>query len=231
MPLNSLRLQLLGWLLVPLAVLVAVNTWAIYTNATETATVVQDRMLLAAGRASSGVRRITGAAGSIGGGRSDAFRRRGARRGGAGRRFCAARVRPFRAGARADRGRADHARPQGPRQPDLEAGRAPGAAHARAGDRPGVAGPAPRPDAGPAPARPGVAPQAGNAGAARRGLGAAGVDAAGRRDERLRAAAGRAYVGARALHRLCVAPAAHRADGAQHAGELRAEQCRSGGKG
>src|ERR1700704_4217819 len=50
MPLNSLRLQLLGWLLVPLAVLVAVNTWAIYTNATETATVVQDRMLLGAVR-------------------------------------------------------------------------------------------------------------------------------------------------------------------------------------
>src|SRR5882762_5969328 len=50
MPLNSLRLQLLGWLLVPLAVFVAVNTWAIYTNATETATVVQDRMLLGAVR-------------------------------------------------------------------------------------------------------------------------------------------------------------------------------------
>src|SRR6267378_4109076 len=50
MPLNSLRLQLLGWLLVPLAVLVAANTWAIYTNATETATVVQDRMLLGAVR-------------------------------------------------------------------------------------------------------------------------------------------------------------------------------------
>src|SRR5882672_2695209 len=50
MPLNSLRLQLLGWLLVPLAVVVAVNTWAIYTNAIETATVVQDRMLLGAVR-------------------------------------------------------------------------------------------------------------------------------------------------------------------------------------
>src|SRR6266436_3998107 len=50
MPLNSLRLQLLGWLLVPLAVVVAVNTWAIYTNAAETATVVQDRMLLGAVR-------------------------------------------------------------------------------------------------------------------------------------------------------------------------------------
>ena len=48
MPPNSLRLQLLGWLLGPLAVVVAVNTWAIYTNATETATVVQDRMLLGA---------------------------------------------------------------------------------------------------------------------------------------------------------------------------------------
>src|SRR5437588_782192 len=50
MPPNSLRLQLLGWLLGPLAVVVAVNTWAIYTNATETATVVQDRMLLGAVR-------------------------------------------------------------------------------------------------------------------------------------------------------------------------------------
>src|SRR5712664_4457949 len=68
---------------------------------------------------------------------------------------------------------------------------------------------APLPDAGPAPARPGVAPQTGNAGAARRGLGAAGADAAGRRDERLRAAARRAYVGARTLHRLRIAPTAH----------------------
>src|SRR5437588_11479613 len=50
MPPNSLRLQLLGWLLGPLAVVVAVNTWAIYTNATDTATVVQDRMLLGAVR-------------------------------------------------------------------------------------------------------------------------------------------------------------------------------------
>jgi len=50
MPPNSLRLQLLGWLLVPLAVVVAVNTWAIYTNALETATVVQDRRLLGAVR-------------------------------------------------------------------------------------------------------------------------------------------------------------------------------------
>src|SRR3981081_3487732 len=50
MPLNSLRLQLLGWLLVPLAVVGAVHTWAIHTNASETATVVQDRMLLGAVR-------------------------------------------------------------------------------------------------------------------------------------------------------------------------------------
>jgi two-component system sensor histidine kinase TctE len=47
---KSLRLQLLGWLLVPLAPLVALNTWMIYDNATETASVVQDRMLLGAVR-------------------------------------------------------------------------------------------------------------------------------------------------------------------------------------
>src|SRR5437588_9868646 len=50
MPPNSLRLQLLGWLLGPLAVVAAADNWAIYTNATETATVVQDRMLLGAVR-------------------------------------------------------------------------------------------------------------------------------------------------------------------------------------
>ena len=48
--LSSLRLQLLGWLLLPLALLVAVNTWVIYRSATETATLVQDRMLLGAVR-------------------------------------------------------------------------------------------------------------------------------------------------------------------------------------
>jgi two-component system sensor histidine kinase TctE len=48
--LSSLRLQLLGWLLVPLALLVSVNTWVMYGNAAETATVVQDRMLLGAVR-------------------------------------------------------------------------------------------------------------------------------------------------------------------------------------
>jgi two-component system sensor histidine kinase TctE len=48
--LKSLRLQLLGWVLVPLALLVSVNTWIAFRNASETATVVQDRMLLGAVR-------------------------------------------------------------------------------------------------------------------------------------------------------------------------------------
>jgi two-component system sensor histidine kinase TctE len=48
--LKSLRLQLLGWVLVPLGLLVAVNTWMAFRNASETATVVQDRMLLGAVR-------------------------------------------------------------------------------------------------------------------------------------------------------------------------------------
>ena len=48
--LSSLRVQLLGWLLIPLALLVSINTWVMYRNATDTATVVQDRMLLGAVR-------------------------------------------------------------------------------------------------------------------------------------------------------------------------------------
>jgi two-component system, OmpR family, sensor histidine kinase TctE len=47
---KSLRLQLLGWVLVPLGLLVSVNTWISFRNASETATVVQDRMLLGAVR-------------------------------------------------------------------------------------------------------------------------------------------------------------------------------------
>jgi two-component system sensor histidine kinase TctE len=48
--LKSLRLQLLGWVLVPLGLLVSLNTWIAFRNASETATVVQDRMLLGAVR-------------------------------------------------------------------------------------------------------------------------------------------------------------------------------------
>jgi two-component system sensor histidine kinase TctE len=47
---KSLRLQLLGWVLVPLGLLVSLNTWIAFRNASETATVVQDRMLLGAVR-------------------------------------------------------------------------------------------------------------------------------------------------------------------------------------
>jgi two-component system sensor histidine kinase TctE len=47
---NSLRLHLLGWLLVPLGLFVAFNTWIAYRSAADTATVVQDRMLLGAAR-------------------------------------------------------------------------------------------------------------------------------------------------------------------------------------
>jgi two-component system sensor histidine kinase TctE len=45
---KSLRLQLLAWLLVPLPALVAINTWLSYRHAAQTATAVQDRMLLGA---------------------------------------------------------------------------------------------------------------------------------------------------------------------------------------
>src|SRR5260221_10295351 len=48
--LSSLRLQLLAWLLVPLGFLLAVNTWLSFRDASATATAVQDRMLLRAGR-------------------------------------------------------------------------------------------------------------------------------------------------------------------------------------
>jgi two-component system sensor histidine kinase TctE len=48
--LRSLRLQLLAWLLVPLGVLLLVNTWLGFRDASATATAVQDRMLLGAVR-------------------------------------------------------------------------------------------------------------------------------------------------------------------------------------
>lgn len=47
---HSLRTQLLIWLLVPLMLFVAFNTWVAYNNATEMATVVHDRMLLGSAR-------------------------------------------------------------------------------------------------------------------------------------------------------------------------------------
>ncbi len=50
MQFNSLRGQLLAWLLLPLATYVAFNGWVTYKSAIEMATVVQDRMLLGAAR-------------------------------------------------------------------------------------------------------------------------------------------------------------------------------------
>ncbi len=45
MAFNSLRAQLLGWLLVPLALYAVSSAWFTYGNAMETATVIQDRLL------------------------------------------------------------------------------------------------------------------------------------------------------------------------------------------
>jgi len=50
MPARSLRLQLLGWLLIPLAGIVLVNTWVTYRNARTTAGILTDRTLLASAR-------------------------------------------------------------------------------------------------------------------------------------------------------------------------------------
>jgi two-component system sensor histidine kinase TctE len=50
MRLHSLRTQLLMWLLVPLALFVAFNSWVAYNNAIRMATVVHDRMLLGSAR-------------------------------------------------------------------------------------------------------------------------------------------------------------------------------------
>jgi two-component system sensor histidine kinase TctE len=50
MAVRSLRLQLLGWLLIPLAGIVLVNTWIAYNSARVTAGIVTDRTLLASAR-------------------------------------------------------------------------------------------------------------------------------------------------------------------------------------
>ncbi|MDQ6766811.1 MAG: sensor histidine kinase N-terminal domain-containing protein, partial [Candidatus Eremiobacteraeota bacterium] len=47
---NSLRAQLLAWLLGPLALYAVISAWFTYGNARETATVVQDRLLLGSAR-------------------------------------------------------------------------------------------------------------------------------------------------------------------------------------
>jgi two-component system sensor histidine kinase TctE len=47
---HSLRAQLLAWVLVPLAGAIAVDAWIIHRNASETASVVQDRLLLGSAR-------------------------------------------------------------------------------------------------------------------------------------------------------------------------------------
>jgi len=50
MGLKSLRTQLLCWLMVPLALYAAISAWFSYVNAEQTATVVQDRLLLGSAR-------------------------------------------------------------------------------------------------------------------------------------------------------------------------------------
>jgi two-component system sensor histidine kinase TctE len=61
MPARSLRLQLLGWLLIPLAGVVVANTWVTYSDAQATASLVTDRTLLASARAmAEGVQVIDG---------------------------------------------------------------------------------------------------------------------------------------------------------------------------
>ena len=50
MAFKSLRAQLLFWLLVPLALVVALDAWVTYHSARETATIIQERMLLGAAR-------------------------------------------------------------------------------------------------------------------------------------------------------------------------------------
>ncbi len=50
MAFNSLRAQLLGWLLVPLALYAASSAWFTYRNASDTATVVHDQLLLGSAR-------------------------------------------------------------------------------------------------------------------------------------------------------------------------------------
>ena len=47
---ESLRSQLLAWLLAPLALVAGLDAWITYRSAQETATIVQERMLLGAAR-------------------------------------------------------------------------------------------------------------------------------------------------------------------------------------
>ena len=47
---HSLRSQLLFWLLAPLALVAALDAWFTYRSAQDTATMVQERMLLGAAR-------------------------------------------------------------------------------------------------------------------------------------------------------------------------------------
>ena len=47
---SSLLRQLMGWLLLPLALLAALDLWITYRDARQTATLVQQRMLLGAAR-------------------------------------------------------------------------------------------------------------------------------------------------------------------------------------
>jgi two-component system sensor histidine kinase TctE len=59
---RSLRRQLLGWLVLPLAAVVAFNVWTTYRNASVTADLITDRTLLASARAiAERIRLIDGA--------------------------------------------------------------------------------------------------------------------------------------------------------------------------
>src|SRR5258707_13671514 len=51
MPARSLRRQLLGWLLLPLAAVVAVNLWTTYNTARDAADLITERILLSSARA------------------------------------------------------------------------------------------------------------------------------------------------------------------------------------
>jgi two-component system sensor histidine kinase TctE len=61
MPSRSLRVQLLLWLLIPLAGAVLANTWVTYRNAQDTAGIVTDRTLLASARSIAERIQINGA--------------------------------------------------------------------------------------------------------------------------------------------------------------------------
>ncbi|TIW54925.1 MAG: sensor histidine kinase, partial [Mesorhizobium sp.] len=51
MPVSSLRLQLLAWVVLPLAGLATINLWTSHRNALATADLVTDRMLVGSARA------------------------------------------------------------------------------------------------------------------------------------------------------------------------------------